>query len=378
MSTNNKKVNGFNIANVVLWSVIAVLVVVIVVEGIVLLTKDKGGDETAKSPSSSEAADVLSGDVVATDPAGTATAEPGQTPSSGSEASTNSPSASTATATPGGSGPSNQAGEPAKIADSSSIDYSFLDGKSKEPFADAGKNADGSPNFDWYPGSVTRSEDGTVTYNWDRYASTLSILDEYSGIYRKNTDQDVLYLTFDCGYEYGYTTKILDTLKEKNVKAIFFVTGGFVNDSSNYDLLKRMYNEGHLIGNHTENHKVMPTLSNEEFVEELNSVYRKCKEILGDDFEMAYYRPPQGASCERDLALAQYLGYSTVFWSVTHADYNVDNQPQQAAAIAERKSKMHPGAVYLLHAVSSTNAAILGDFITYAESEGFTFKRIDQ
>ncbi|MBQ8828049.1 MAG: hypothetical protein IJZ90_02775, partial [Clostridia bacterium] len=102
MSTNNKKVNGFNIANVVLWSVIAVLVVVIVVEGIVLLTKDKGGDETAKSPSSSEAADVLSGDVVATDPAGTATAEPGQTPSSGSEASTNSPSASTATATPGG------------------------------------------------------------------------------------------------------------------------------------------------------------------------------------------------------------------------------------------------------------------------------------
>ncbi len=382
---NNKNMNGRNIANIVLWIVIAVLLVVIVVEAIVaiVLNSDKGdGDKNDTNPTSSVGVVVTDGNTQKPGVTENTSQSPNtaQTPSATVSSGTTRPTgtaqntpAPTPSNSPIGGGTTTGDLTAAKIIDPKSIDYSFLNGKSKDPFEDA---AAGS--YDWYPGDIRRDENGKITSNWDRYSSTLSVLAKNHGIYRKNTDQNVIYLTFDCGYEYGYTTKILDTLKEKNVKAIFFVTGGFVNDSSNHGLLKRMHNEGHLIGSHTENHKIMPTLSNEEFVEEMNTLYKTCKNILGNDFTMAYYRPPQGASSERDLALASYLGYNTVFWSATHPDYNVNNQPEHAKALAEIKSKIHPGVVYLLHAVSSTNAAILGDFISYAESEGFTFKRMDQ
>ena len=356
MSKEKKSVNGFNIASIILWIVILALIVLIILEVIGLV----GGDKE-KNPSGSPAASA------------TQTVKPSATAGQNND-STQKPEETIIvnndpTVT---SGPATDIAS-ADIKDPSSINYSFLSGKSKSSFEDC---SDGS--FDWYPGKVERSESGEVKYVWDRYQSTLDVLSANNGIYRKNTDQNVVYLTFDCGYEYGFTSKILDTLKAKNVKAIFFVTGGFVNDPANHDLLRRMYNEGHLIGNHTENHKIMPTLSNEEFVSELNSVYKKCKEILGNDFKMSYYRPPQGASCERDLALASYLGYSTVFWSVTHPDYDVNNQPAYDVAMKNIKGALHPGSVYLLHAISSTNASILGEFIDYCVSEGFSFRRIDK
>ena len=156
------------------------------------------------------------------------------------------------------------------------------------------------------------------------------------------------------------------------------MTGGFVDEGSKtLPIMKRMLAEGHLIGSHTEHHKVMPTLSNEEFVEELNSVYRKLKKVLGDDFTMLFYRPPQGASCPRDLALASYLGYYSVFWSFAYGDYEPTAQPEPAASLQKMKDTLHPGCVYLLHAVSSTNATVLGDLIDYIHAEGYEIRRID-
>lgn len=380
----NSRFSRKNGLSFLVWAVLVVLVVLILIEVFILVKGDSGqvapgtpsiGTQNAgpaqKTPEPSKE----------TDPAapGTPTPQNGgttetPTPADGTNApvteqpATETPAASTESPFP----------EAARIVDPASIDFSFLNGISGEPFEDGSPLEDGTRSYDWYPGKVVRNEDGTVSKPWDRYASTLAYLDQYGGIYRKNENENVIYLTFDCGYEYGYTARILDTLKEKNVKAIFFVTGGFVNDSSNHGLLKRMAEEGHLIGNHTENHKIMPTVSPQEFVSELNSVYRKCKEILGDSFTMAYYRPPQGASCPRDLALSAYLGYHSTFWSFAYGDYNVDNQPEEGAALENMKSCLHPGAVYLLHAVSSTNTAVLGDFIDYVRAEGFTLKRIDE
>ena len=276
--------------------------------------------------------------------------------------------------TPSGPTPSSGIDEvAARIIDPKDIDFSFLDGVSKEKFDDC------KDNYDWYFAPVNKDENGNVTHPWDRYASTLYLLQKYGGIYRKNTNQKVCYLTFDCGYENGNTTRILDVLKEKNVQSIFFVTGGFVDyGEMTKDMMKRMLAEGHIIGSHTENHKIMPELSNEEFVEELNSVYRKLKNVLGEDFTMLFYRPPQGAATARDLALASYLGYHTTFWSFAYGDYNTSNQPDPASSLQKMKDYLHPGCVYLLHAVSSTNAEVLGDLIDYIRAEGYEIRRLDQ
>lgn len=364
--SNKKKMNGFGIASIILWAVIVILIIVIIIELVGIMgASDSNNPSASSTPSATQSTSQNSAKPNSAPPSTTGNSgAPVQTPNQPNIVNPDDPTITDGPATDISS---------ADIKNPSSIDYSFLSNKSKNNFEDC---SDGS--FDWYPGKVERSEDGKVNYVWDRYKSTLDVLDANGGIYRQNADKNSLYLTFDCGYENGNTAKILDTLKAKNVKAIFFVTGGFLQETSNHALLKRMYNEGHLIGNHTENHKIMPILSNEEFVSELNSVYKRCKEILGNDFKMSYYRPPQGASCERDLALANYLGYKTVFWSVTHADYNPDNQPAHDVAMKNIKGALHPGAVYLLHAVSSTNAAILGDFIDYCVAEGFTFKRIDK
>ena len=293
-----------------------------------------------------------------TQPTAASTATPSPTPTSGPQQ------------TPAKTGIDDIA---ARIIDPADIDFSFLDGVSRDKFEDSGDS------YDWYCGAVKKDQNGKITYPWDRYPSTLNYLKQYGGIYRKNADQKVVYLTFDCGYENGNTNSILDTLKEKNVQAIFFVTGGFVDyGEMTQKMMRRMLDEGHLIGLHTENHKVMPTLSDEEFCNELNSLYRKLKKVLGEDFTMLFYRPPQGASCPRDLALASYLGYHTTFWAFAYGDYNPDNQPDPAASLQKMKDQLHPGCVFLLHAVSKTNATILGDLIDYIRAEGYEIRRIDQ
>lgn len=176
-------------------------------------------------------------------------------------------------------------------------------------------------------------------------------------------------LTFDQGYENGYTVKILDTLKEKNVRAVFFLVQDYAE--RNPDLVKRMINEGHTIANHSVHHYSMPDLSEEECKEEIMGLHDYVKENYG--VEMNLFRPPMGEYSEQSLAVTQSCGYKTVLWSFAYADWNVDAQPEPMAAMEKLVNAAHPGAIYLLHSVSKTNADILGDMIDNIRAKGFEF-----
>ncbi len=181
-------------------------------------------------------------------------------------------------------------------------------------------------------------------------------------------DNGKIYLTFDCGYEYqNLTASILDTLKEKNVKAVFFVTMPYVKQ--NPELVQRMIDEGHTVGNHSNTHPEMPSLSIDQMVWEVTSLHEYVKEHFG--YEMKLFRPPTGAFSTRSLAVVQSLGYKTVHWSFAYADWDTDKQPQEAAALEKITSSHHSGAIYLLHAVSRTNAAVLGDAIDFFLTSGY-------
>lgn len=195
---------------------------------------------------------------------------------------------------------------------------------------------------------------------------------KYDAVFIKENAEGKLYLTFDEGYENGYTAKILDTLKEKNVPAVFFVTYDYA--SKNPDLIKRMIDEGHVVGNHSYNHPSMPTVSLEKGEEEISKLHAYIKDTFG--YEMTLFRPPMGEYSERTLALAQNLGYQSVFWSFAYADWDPKKQPEPGAALKKTVERVHNGAVYLLHAVSETNTQILGDFIDQVRAKGFSFEKL--
>jgi len=196
-------------------------------------------------------------------------------------------------------------------------------------------------------------------------------LAKYGGFYLGDDQEKVLYLTFDCGYENGNTEKILDALKKHDVKGTFFVVGHFLESAP--ELVKRMEEEGHMVGNHTWHHYDMGKLSDEAlFEEELSSVAEKYKEITGQELDH-YYRPPQGKYQLDNLAMAQKLGYHTVFWSLAYVDWNVDAQPSREEAFAKLTGRVHPGAVVLLHNTSATNGEILDELLTKWEEMGYRF-----
>lgn len=198
--------------------------------------------------------------------------------------------------------------------------------------------------------------------------------DRWNTLSIDSSGEKVLYLTFDEGYENGYTTKILDTLKEKNVKAVFFVTLDYVQ--SRPDLVRRMIDEGHVVGNHSSTHpaKGMPSMSPEKQYEDIE----KLQNVLRNQFhyEMTLFRYPAGIYSEQSLALINEMEMKSVFWSFAYGDYNPASQPSASSALNSLNSRLHPGAVYLLHAVSSTNSKILGSFIDQARNQGYTFKLI--
>ena len=204
-----------------------------------------------------------------------------------------------------------------------------------------------------------------------------NLLEQYGGICRKNEEEKVVYLTFDLGSSQSHinAAKIMDVLKEKNLKAIFFTTGPFARAYP--ELIKRMHQEGHLIGNHTDNHPSMPTKSIDEFVTELETVEQLVKGILGNDYRMTYYRPPEGSYSERDLYLARQMGYHLTLWSFANDDWNENNQGRTEYAYNRITYSLHPGEVFLLHTVPD-NAAVLSDVIDYILSQGYTIRRIDQ
>lgn len=183
-----------------------------------------------------------------------------------------------------------------------------------------------------------------------------------------------IYLTIDEGYENGYTAKMLDTLKEKNVKAVFFVTLEYVQ--SRPDLVQRMIDEGHVVGNHSSTHpaKGMPSLSLQKQYEDLE----KLQNVLRNQFhyEMTLFRYPAGIYSEQSLALVSEMNLKSVFWSFAYNDYNPGSQPSPSTALQNLNRKLHPGAVYLIHAVSSTNCSILGNFIDQTRNEGYTFQLV--
>lgn len=182
-------------------------------------------------------------------------------------------------------------------------------------------------------------------------------------------DKKSICLTFDEGYENGYTPAILDTLKKMKVKAIFFVTYDFAKD--NPKLIKRMIDEGHTVGNHTYRHYTMDEVSTETATEEITFLHNYIKKNF--NYDMTLFRFPKGEFSQSTLALAQQLGYKSVFWSFAYADWDTQNQADEKTAYDEVVNYLHPGEIMLLHAVSSTNAAILEDVITAAQEQGYTF-----
>ena len=238
----------------------------------------------------------------------------------------------------------------------------------------------------WYPGKVVYHEDThKPEYLWawpnstaDRKQETLDTLAKYGTIYRGDESRKVIYLTFDCGYENGATEKILDTLKAKNAPGTFFLTGPFARgDSEIYDrdyilnLVRRMYDEGHIVGNHTNRHLNMTELSAAEVADEMQAVEDAVRENFPDAPDMLYFRPPEGAVDEWLMETEARLGYRTVLWSFAYTDWLEDAQPSYEDGITAVKTGLHPGCVYLLHAESQTNADILAEFIDWVRAEGY-------
>ncbi|MGL6105697.1 delta-lactam-biosynthetic de-N-acetylase [Romboutsia sp.] len=199
-------------------------------------------------------------------------------------------------------------------------------------------------------------------------------LNDYNAIYNgpTNSNKKSLYLTFDEGYENGYTERILDVLKEKNVKAIFFVTSHYICYSP--DTVKRMVAEGHVVANHTKHHYSMPsvTYSAVAFNKELYDVEDRFKKLTGQDMPK-FFRPPMGKYSEKSLAMTKDLGYKTVFWSFAYGDYEPNSQPGVGYAKNHIFSHLHDGSILLLHAISKTNASILGEVIDEARKDGYEF-----
>ena len=201
-------------------------------------------------------------------------------------------------------------------------------------------------------------------------------LRQYQAAYIGNVGEKVLYLTFDAGYENGCTAKILDTLKEKQVPAAFFLVGNYIRQSP--DLVRRMVAEGHTVGNHTMHHYDMSRLSDKAaFSKELTDLEALYKETVGQELPK-YYRPPQGIYSEENLKMAQELGYKTLFWSLAYVDWNNDAQPTREAAFAKLLPRTHNGAVVLLHSTSKTNAEILGELIDKWKAMGYRFGTLDE
>ena len=201
--------------------------------------------------------------------------------------------------------------------------------------------------------------DGAVQFNV-RYGD----LDAYA----LSEDENRIIITFDQGYENGYTAKILDTLKEKGVKAVFFLTGDYAKKEK--ELVRRMIDEGHTLGNHSMNHPSLPTLSDAEAEEEIMSLHDYVLDEYG--YEMQYFRFPCGEYSERLLETVQKCGYKTVFWSYAYVDWKTDSQPAPDESKRKLVDSAHGGEILLLHSVSQTNAEILGDVIDALRAKGYT------
>lgn len=185
-----------------------------------------------------------------------------------------------------------------------------------------------------------------------------------------------VYLTFDAGYENGYTAEILDILKEKKVPAAFFLVGNYIEE--NPELVKRMESEGHIVGNHTMHHPDMSAIADEEaFKKEITELEDTYKAVVGKELPK-FYRPPQGKYSEANLQQASRLGYTTLFWSLAYVDWLENDQPEETESINLLNKRIHPGAIVLLHSTSKTNSKILAQLIDGWEEQGYEFRSVSE
>ena len=208
----------------------------------------------------------------------------------------------------------------------------------------------------------------------DLGAENKRIIDEYNGICIGNSQKPYIYLTFDCGYEAGYTEKILEVLKQNDVKATFFITGHYLN--SEPDLVKRMIDEGHTIGNHTADHICMPESSEEQIKEDVMELHTALYEKFG--YEMKYLRPPRGEYSEKSIAYTNTLGYTTVMWSFAYDDWDRNKQGREEYGKQKILENVHNGEVMLLHSTSKDNSNILDYCIKEIKNMGYEFKSLDE
>ncbi len=227
----------------------------------------------------------------------------------------------------------------------------------------------------------------TKEYNWyfqphndntppEGPKETTSIISNSNCYYLGDVSKKILYLTFDEGYEAGYTAPILDVLKKHNVKAAFFVVKPYI--TSNPELIKRMVDEGHLVCNHSARHPSMASILDvEDFNKELSDVEDAYENITGKKISK-YFRPPMGKYSELSLQYTQNYGYKTIFWSFAYMDWLTDKQPSNESAKKKIMQRTHNGGIMLLHAVSKTNAEILDDVLTQWEIQGYKLKTLDE
>lgn len=210
---------------------------------------------------------------------------------------------------------------------------------------------------------------GTQYDNQNRPVGAVDFNAQYGNYkaYALSGDEETIILTFDQGYENGYTEKILDTLKEKNVKAIFFLTGDYAEKET--ALVQRMIDEGHCIGNHCMKHLKMSEISEDEIIEEVKSLHDFVLDKYG--YEMQYLRPPCGEFSENSLKTVQEMGYKTIMWSFAYVDWKTDEQPDCESAKQKIISSAHGGEIILLHSVSETNSLILAEVIDGLRAKGY-------
>ena len=234
--------------------------------------------------------------------------------------------------------------------------------------------------FQLLPGQALQTGSWGLSFQKEGYApkgpATVEKLSRLDAAYLGDTAQKKIYLTFDSGYENGCTAEILDILKAHQVPAAFFLVGNYME--RNPELVRRMVDEGHIVGNHTMHHYDMSKYSDETaFAKELTDLEDLYRDITGRQMEK-YYRPPQGIYSQENLEMAKKLGYKTVFWSLAYVDWNNDAQPTREQAMSKLLPRIHNGAVVLLHSTSRTNAEILDEVLTEWKKLGYSFGRISE
>lgn len=248
------------------------------------------------------------------------------------------------------------------------VSLSVINNRNNEKTIETNSNISNNKKIEW---GIKRETDHKQP---DLGSSSKKVLEENNGIAIGNSEKKNIYLTFDEGYEAGYTPKILETLQNNNIKAAFFITAHYVNTQE--DLVKQMINEGHIVGNHTVNHKSMPDLSEEEIKKEVMDLHQGVFERF--NYEMKYIRPPKGEFSEKSIIETNKLGYKTVMWSFAYEDWNENKQPNEDNAKKKILDNLHNGEIMLLHGNSKTNTSILDSVIKEAKNMGYEFKSLDE